>query len=58
MILMIIGTTFRIWLVVQKKEETDLKWIAFGFYLLACASVSFTGFMGGKMVYEFMIGLG
>ena len=58
MILMITGTLFRIWLVVQKKEETSLKWIAFGFYLLAFAAVTFTGFMGGTMVYNFMIGLG
>lgn len=58
MILIIVGTLFRIWLVVQKKEETPLKWIVFGFYLLAFAAVTFTGFMGGTMVYNFMIGLG
>ena len=57
MILMIIGSAFRIWLVVQKKEETQLKWIAFGFYLLGFAAVTFTGFMGGTMVYNFMMGL-
>jgi Predicted membrane protein (DUF2231). len=57
MILMIIGSAFRIWLVMQKKEETQLKWIAFGFYLLGFAAVTFTGFMGGTMVYNFMIGL-
>jgi uncharacterized membrane protein len=58
MIIMITGTTFRTWLVLKKKEETDLKWIAFACYLLACVSVSYTGLLGGKMVYEFMIGLG
>ena len=57
MILMIIGSAFRIWLVMQKKEETQLKWIAFGFYLLGFAAVTFTGFIGGTMVYNFMIGL-
>lgn len=57
MIIMIIGASFRIWLVVKKKDETQLKWIALGFYFLALVSVAFTGFMGGKMVYEFMIGL-
>lgn len=57
MILMIIGLAFRIWLVVKKKEETSLKWIAFGFYLLAFVAVTFTGFVGGTMVYNFMIGL-
>jgi len=56
MILMIFGSFFRIWLVVQKKEETPLRWIAFGFYFLAFAAVAFTGFMGGTMVYDFMMG--
>lgn len=57
MILMIIGSAFRIWLVVKKKEETQMKWIAFGFYLLGFAAVTFTGFMGGTMVYNFMMPL-
>ena len=56
-ILMIIGATFRIWLVIMKKEESQLKWIAFGFYLLAFAAVTYTGFMGGSMVYNFMLPL-
>ena len=56
-ILMIIGSAFRIWLVVKKKEETSLRWIDFGFYLLAFVAVTFTGFMRGTMVYNFMISL-
>jgi uncharacterized membrane protein len=56
MILIIAGTIFRIWLMVKKKEETPLKWIAFCFYFLAFIAVTFTGFMGGTMVYDFMIG--
>jgi uncharacterized membrane protein len=56
MILIVVGTMFRIWLVIKKKEDSSMKWIAFGFYLLAFAAVSFTGFMGGNMVYDFMIG--
>jgi len=57
MILMTIGSVFRIWLVMKKKDETTLKWISFGFYLLAFLAVTYTGFMGGTMVYNFMIGL-
>jgi uncharacterized membrane protein len=57
MILMIIGSVFRIWLVIQKKDETRLKWIAFGFYFLGFAAVTFTGYMGGTMVYNFMMAL-
>jgi uncharacterized membrane protein len=58
MILIVTGTLFRIWVMVNKKEETSLKWIPFGFYLLAFVAVTFTGYMGGTMVYNFMIGLG
>jgi len=54
-IVMVIGSLFRIWLIAKKREATRLKWIAFGFYLLGFASVSFTGFIGGKMVYDFLI---
>jgi len=58
MVLMIIGAAFRIFLVVTKKEEEKiLKWIAFGIYLLAFAAVTFTGLMGGTMVYDFMMAL-
>lgn len=55
MIVMITGSLFRIWLVVKRKEQTKLKWIAFSFYLLGFAAVSFTGFIGGSMVYNFMM---
>jgi uncharacterized membrane protein len=57
MILMVIGASFRIWLMLQKKEETQLKWIAFGIYFLAFAAVTVTGYMGGTMVYNFMMSL-
>lgn len=55
MIVMIIGSTFRIWLAVQKKENKGLKWIVFGLYLLGFAAVTFTGYMGGIMVYNFLL---
>jgi uncharacterized membrane protein len=57
MILMIIGSAFRIWLTIKKEEESKLKWIAFGIYFLAFASVTFTGFMGGTMVYNYMMSI-
>lgn len=57
MILMIIASTVRIWLMVKKKEETQLKWVAFSLYFLGFASVAFTGFIGGIMVYNFMLGV-
>jgi uncharacterized membrane protein len=55
MILMITGAALRIYLVTRKREDTSLKWIVFILYLLAFCTVSFTGFMGGTMVYKFMM---
>jgi uncharacterized membrane protein len=57
MIMMLTGSAFRIWLVMKNKQETRLRWIAFGLYLLAFISVTYTGFMGGTMVYNFMMSL-
>jgi uncharacterized membrane protein len=53
MILMIIGSFFRTWLVIKKREESPLKWIAFSIYLLAVVTITYTGYMGGTMVYGF-----
>jgi uncharacterized membrane protein len=57
MILMITGSVFRIWLLIKKKEESSLKWVAFGLYFLAFVAVTFTGYMGGTMVYNYMMSL-
>jgi uncharacterized membrane protein len=55
MILIVIGVALRIYLVIRKQEDTNLKWVVFILYLLAFCSVSFTGFMGGTMVYKYMM---
>jgi uncharacterized membrane protein len=55
MILMITGVALRIFLVIRKNEESRLKWVVFILYFLAFCSVSFTGFMGGTMVYKYMM---
>jgi uncharacterized membrane protein len=57
MILIVAGAALRIYTVAAKKEETMLKWIIFGIYFLGCAAVTFTGFMGGSMVYNFMLSI-
>jgi uncharacterized membrane protein len=57
MILMVTGALIRTYLVVKKKEDSNLKWLVFGIYLLAFCCVSFTGFMGGTMVYNYMMAL-
>jgi uncharacterized membrane protein len=57
MIVMIIGSAFRLWLVMKKQEESEKKWIVFGLYLLGFIGVTITGFMGGTMVYNYMMSL-
>jgi len=57
MIIMLIGAAVRVYLVIKKKDETNLKWLVFGFYFLGFAAVTFTGFMGGTMVYNYMMGI-
>jgi uncharacterized membrane protein len=57
MIIMLIGATVRIYLVAKKKEDTNIKWLAFALYLMGFGAVTFTGLMGGSMVYNFMLGV-
>jgi len=57
MILAVAAAAFRLYLVVVKREETSLRWIALGVYCLAFLAVTFTGFMGGAMVYNYMMAL-
>jgi uncharacterized membrane protein len=57
MLLIILSAAFRIFLLIKKKEETPLKWIAFALYFLAFAAVAFTGYLGGTMVYDYMMAL-
>jgi uncharacterized membrane protein len=57
MIVMLIGSSFRIWLVANKREESLLKWVAFAIYFIGFCAVTFTGLMGGTMVYNYMMPL-
>jgi uncharacterized membrane protein len=55
--IMCIASVVRIIIAVKKKEETSLKWIPFGLYFLGTACLGFTGFMGGTMVYKYLLGM-
>jgi uncharacterized membrane protein len=57
MIVMILASIVRLYLVISKKEETNLKWLSFCLYLIGFCAVGFTGFMGGTMVYNYMLGI-
>ena len=53
----LVAAAFRVYIVSQKKEETNLKWAAFIIYGLATILVSVTGFFGGTLVYSYMMPL-
>jgi len=57
LIIISLGAILRIYMVLKKKEDTNLKWLVFILYLLAFAAVTYTGYMGGTMVYNFMMAL-
>ncbi|MPN35698.1 hypothetical protein SDC9_183196 [bioreactor metagenome] len=56
-ILATITSALRIYLVRQKQEKRGLKKIAFGLYAVTAACVGITGFLGGNLVYSFMMPL-
>lgn len=57
LVIMCIGTLIRIGLLVYKNEKPLYQWIVFGLYFLGAASVGVTGFLGGTMVMDYMMGL-
>lgn len=57
-VLLLISASIRIYLSVKKKEDNKtMKNVAFLFYTLAAMSVSITGFLGGTLVYNYMMPL-
>lgn len=56
MYVMIAASVFRIFAVTTKRDKGILKWVVFVMYAIGTASVAYTGFLGGSLVYNFMIG--
>ncbi|MEA4936129.1 hypothetical protein SDC9_110692 [bioreactor metagenome] len=52
--LLVITSVFRI-VLLSKPENKNLKWLSFIFYALATIAVSLTGFLGGTLVYGYMM---
>lgn len=50
----LIVATLKIYLKMEGREETLLKWIAFAFYAATAVLVSITGYYGGILVYEYL----
>ena len=57
MITMIIATILRFYLFAKNKETTNLKWVVFSLYTLGAIMVGITGFFGGSLVFNYLIGL-
>lgn len=57
LVLLLITSAIRIFILIKKIENPTLKTAAFVFYALATVSVSITGFIGGRLVYNFMLGM-
>lgn len=51
----LIGATLKVYLKIENKEETFLKWIAFAFYAATAVLVCITGYYGGVLVYDYLI---
>ena len=54
---MIVASILRIWLIYKKQEESRLKWLVFCLYAIGTVAVGITGFYGGSLVFNYMIGI-
>jgi len=57
LISIIVATLFRIVINYLNKEATNLKYLSLGLYFISFVFVSITGYLGGTLVIEYMIGL-
>lgn len=56
-LLLVTASSLRLYILKTGVESHPLKWIAFTLYGMAAISVSITGFLGGSLVYNFMLPL-
>jgi uncharacterized membrane protein len=57
LILLLVTSVFRSTLLILKNENSNLKILALILYGLAAISVSITGYIGGSLVYNYMLGI-
>lgn len=57
MYLMIAASVLRIYAVIKGKEKGAMKWIIFVLFAIVTASVGYTVFLGGSLVFDHMIGI-
>ncbi len=51
----LVGSVFKVYLKMEKKEKSRLKWIAFAIYAITAILVCITGYYGGILVYNYLI---
>ncbi|MDD4969472.1 MAG: DUF2231 domain-containing protein [Paludibacter sp.] len=57
LILLLITSILRTTLLMLKNENSALKILSFILYALAAVTVSITGYLGGSLVYNYMLGI-
>lgn len=57
LISIIVATLFRIVVAYLDKETTNMKYLSLGLFFIAFVFVSITGYFGGSLVIDYMIGL-
>jgi uncharacterized membrane protein len=57
LVTIIFATFLRVMIVYLKKDDTYLKYVAMGLFLIAFIFVLYTGFLGGSLVLNYMIGI-
>ena len=57
LILLLVTSILRTTLLMLKNENSALKILSFVLYALAAVTVSITGYLGGSLVYNYMLGL-
>lgn len=53
----IVATMFRVVVNYLNKETTNMKYVSLGLFFISMVFVSVTGYLGGTLVIEYMIGL-
>lgn len=51
----LIAATLKVYLRIENKEDSVLKWIAFAFYTASVVLISITGYYGGVLVFEYLM---
>jgi uncharacterized membrane protein len=57
LISIIVATIFRIVIVYLNKETSNMKYLSLALFFIAFVCVSITGYLGGTLVIDYMIGL-